>query len=417
MSAAIAGAVVGGVGVVAGLYTSEKNRKAANKANSQAAALNERQAGIQTMIGFWEFQRSEEQWQIYKDKVLPMELEAQELGVDARKLAVERGEYDQDLYENYYGPLSASFADDAMEGIEGQPERAARDARIAVDKAFDAEEGMRQRDLQRRGVRASSGNFESGSADIGLARAAAKAYSVNRAVEAERDRVEDVNFNRKAAALGRQPVNSAASQGGYSSVGPGSAHAGMNAASAAIGRASYPTNAIQQQGAAYAGAAGSGMSSAVQSGMYMLDSLQAIPQSSAPPINMNAGNHTSAPAIQFGNAAPPQSSFNYSLDFNEGGRVPSPFDKYAAPAAPAQLEHNPGGEVNGPAGVDQVPAYIESEAGERYPARLSRDEYVIPADVVKAVGTAEFDGIITKARESMESAKPLHELQRQGGAR
>lgn len=65
----------------------------------------------------------------------------------------------------------------------------------------------------------------------------------------------------------------------------------------------------------------------------------------------------------------------------------------------------PAGKVNGPPGYDQVPATVRSPDGQQHPTALTDGEYVIPADVVRTVGTGPLDDIIEKARKRKEQGK------------
>jgi len=90
-------------------------------------------------------------------------------------------------------------------------------------------------------------------------------------------------------------------------------------------------------------------------------------------------------------------------DFSGGG---TGFGGYAAGSdaefanfadgGPVLSRGMPGGKVNGPGGVDQVPAKIHSADGNTYDARLTDGEYVIPVDVVMAKGTDFFDKMLDR---------------------
>ena len=362
----VAAAVIGGA-VIAGGATIYAAKSAAGSAD-QAYAGADAAARLQHDIAQQQQDLANEQWTMYKDNIYPLELEAQQLGLDYQKLSFQQ-------YKDYYKPLGDQFAQEAMEGVEADPERAAREARLSVDQQFDTEEGMMQRNLERRGVRPGSGNYESGIADTSLSRAAAKGFTVNRAVEAERDRVEDVNFNRKAVALGRSPVVG----GGAPGLSSGAASYGLAAAG----------NTAQGAGAAYGniantyGNAASGIvSGGIQLGTAAYDLYNKYNTPAAPP-----------PATYTGGTAGVSSDVGFnptSMDltggFAEGGEV----------NVPPTLGR--GGQVNGPPGRDMVPAYVEAQDGTRAPTRLTDNEFVIPADVVAAVGTDTLDDIIESAR-------------------
>lgn len=383
------GSAVAAAGVVVGGITGSKSAKSADKAAKAA----DKSADLQYDISQQQVDMAKEQWNLYKSEIFPLEQEAQRLGVDAQQLNF-------DLFQKYYAPLSASFAQDAMEGIKAQPERAARDARLSIDKAFDSEEGIRSRDLQRRGVMPGSGADVAPMGDISLNRAAAKGFAVNRAVEAERDRVEDVNFNRKAVALGRTPLIG----GGAPGVTAAGAQYGMaNAGQTARGAA----NTFSNLAGTYSSAAGGAVSGGIQLGMqaYDLYNKYKTPTSTATP-------YSSAPVSDWGYTSGngPSAMFGSDLAFAEGGPVDVPMMGRGGMQQP-----NAGGMVNGPPGRDQVPAYIEGGDGSQYPARLQNEEYVIPADVVRRVGTNELDEIIARARGiKTEGKESKHALSRSG---
>lgn len=411
MSAAITAAVVVGGATV---YAAKKGAKAADRAASSADAA----AQLQFEISQQQVDLAKEQWGVYKGKILPQEIEMQKLGLQGQELAIARQELDQRIYEQYYAPLQESFAAEAMEGIEAQPERAAREARMAVDRSFETEEGMRQRQLERRGVRPGTDSaYESGMADTSLARAAAKGFAVNRAVEAERDRVEDVNFARKAAALGRSP----------GALGIQGAAAGINANSAAAGLAAAGTTAYgagaqsARQAGMYGDATAGALSGGIQLGMQAYDLFNRYKTPTPSPgvdIGFNPTSFTPTTT-----QAPPTSSLNVggaggggasSIDigfsptgFAEGGMVETPML-----ARPGYAQ---GGTVTGPPGYDQVPAGIQQPDGSMVPARLTNGEFVIPADVVAAVGTNPLEDIIEKARaRKADRNAPKNALSRPG---
>jgi len=365
---AVTAAVIGGGAMLVSSYMAGKT---ADKALGQAGDA----AALQYDISQQQVDLATEQWSLYKDEIFPLEQRAQEMGIDYQEIGLQQ-------YKDYYAPLSEQFATEAMEGIEAQPERAAREARLSVDQAFDTEEGMMQRNLERRGVRPGSGAYESSIADTSLSRAAAKGFSVNRAVEAERDRVEDVNFNRKAVALGRSPIVS----GGVPGLSSNAPAYGLAAAGNTAQGAGTQFGNIANT---YGGAAGDIASGGIQLGMQAYDMYNKYSTPSVPTSGYSMAQS------QTGTAFAPGSAAEWAA-FKDGGPVNVPELGRGQPAG--------GGMVNGPAGVDQVPAYIESSDGVQYPAKLTEDEFVIPADVVRVIGTGPLDDIIEKARNRKEQA-------------
>jgi len=358
MSAVVAAVATVGVGVV-GAYTARsegsKNRAAADRAGDLQAEISGRELDL-----------AEDQWEIYEEQILPLELEAQELGIDAQELAQRRGETEFNVYNDYYRPLQESYAQDAQDGIEGQYDRVARDAADTVDQQYDRDQKMTERALERKGVRPDSGNYKANEQQISFSRAANRANSMNIARENEKDRVEDTNFNRKSVALGRSPVGSAATQSpGRPSVNPSSATSLLNSAASGYGQTANRYTSLANQSSA---SAASALSGGITAGANIYSAFR--PQ----PVN---------------------SQFTYEQANNFQGDIPGgpiPF----ADGGPVLTRGNPGGEVNGPEGYDKVPAKIDSPDGNTYDARLTDGEYVIPVDVVMAKGTDFFDGLLAK---------------------
>ena len=408
MSAAITAAVVVGGATI---YSARKAGKQADKAMAQADAASK----LQFEISQQQIDMAKDQWNLYQKEIFPLEQQQQQLGVDRQQL-------DFDIYEKYYVPLQQEFIAEAMEGVEAQPERAAREARLATDAAFETEEGVRQRQLERRGVRpGTAGAYESGMADVSLNRAAARGFAVNRAVEAERDRAEDVNFARKASALGRAPATALGSGG----ISPGTAAAGLaSAGTTAYGAGSQSARQAGMWGDAAAG----GVAGGVQLGMqaYDLFNRYKSPTPSFNPTPVNTGfsptSFNSYPAPAPTGAAGVNLNVPATMDLSIAGSSPQPT---LAPSLgyaeggmvqPPQLSRGGyanGGVVTGPPGYDQVPARIVSPDGMQQETNLMAGEYVIPADVVAAVGTDPLDEIIERAREKkMKRMEPPNQLSR-----
>jgi hypothetical protein len=211
------GAAVVGAG---SLILGEKGRRDAKRQNNTQNQLLSAQTQLAT-----------DQWELYRDKILPLELEAQELGISARELAQKRGEADFKLFDDFYRPVQEQFATMAQEGVRDQTERATREAAETVKGQFENQKSIEQRNLERKGVRPDSGAYRSNERTYGLEEASATAGVVNLARENEADRVENENFNRLSIASGRAP-------GGYTPTqSPGSNKVNPNTAVAAYGNA------------------------------------------------------------------------------------------------------------------------------------------------------------------------------------
>lgn len=222
---------IGGASVIGGLSSANK---ASKNAQSQNAILAE-QAKL-----------SRDQWNLYRDKILPLEVEAQELGIDARQLAQKRGEDDYELYTEFYRPIQEQFATMAQEGVRDQTERATREAAETVKGQFDNQKSIEQRNLERKGVRPDEGSYRNNERTYGLETAKATAGAVNLARENEGDRVENENFNRMSIASGRAPNGYTPTQSpGSNKLSPSSAVAGLGNAAAGYGNqaSAYSSNA------------------------------------------------------------------------------------------------------------------------------------------------------------------------------
>lgn len=318
---------------------------------------------------------AEEQWSIYKDQILPLELEAQRQGISARDLALQRGERDLQLYMDFYAPAQEQMVQMAMDGIDPQYYRVTRDAAADVDAAYERQADVEARQNQRMGLRPDSGRAKGYQRTRNLSHAANRGFAINRAREAERNRVEQVGFNRLASALGRQPLANAPSQGAYTpGVTPGVAGSSFGRAGAAFGNlwadSSRRASQANQATGYWAARAYQGFKGGNQQNYY---------------TGGGRGYGAAANDGGYGTISGQQNgTYEYtpsdSADggFYEGGEY-----------------YNDGGLVEGTPGVDQIPATIDGKPG----ARLSNGEYVIPADVVQKKGQEFFDRLLNKYHE------------------
>lgn len=397
MGATVAAAAIGGAATLIGSKNAADSADAAIESAEQAAAA-------QLAISQAQLDMAQEQWDIYKTSIFPLEMEAKELGIDAQQLAKQRGERDFQIYNDFYAPLSESFAQDAMEGVD--VDRRMRTAREQTDVAFDSAEDQMRRDRERRGVMTGSGADRGGTGELALGRAATQALGVTRASET----AEQEDFNRKAVALGRQPLGYTPMQG----VGSPGLSAGLGAAGlGSAGRTAY--GAGQQYtniGNLYGNAAGDIMSGGIQLGMQAYDLYNKYAAPAPAPAQYTGYNTGSVvPSL------PPNANTDYgtgSVGWAEGGPVNMPPTLDRGYCSGGKVRYAEGGEVSGPPGVDQVPATLTGPGGETMPARLSDGEYVIPKDVVDMVGTNELDEIITRAREIKQPPASPNQLRRSG---
>lgn len=312
-----------------------------------------------------ELELSKEQYETYKTQILPLELEAKQLGVDAQQLALQRGQTDLDLFNNYYAPLQRQMVNE-VNTIEGEFERVSRDAANDVDKNFALVEESKKRNDFQMGLRPDSGRTKGANRERELEHAATRSFAINRAVENEKDRVEDLKFNRKATILGRQPNGFAPTQASPgTSINPNSLNNSYGNQAAMYGR--QAANDMQSAGDAF----------------YTGANLYArFKQPSTTNPTVTAGG---SPSPFSGNTTSQPSVFNQPANSNIAG-IPA-------------YEH--GGLVEGERGVDRVPATID----DNQPARLTSGEFVIPKDVVDKKGTEFFEKMIQQFHEGAPEKK------------
>ena len=319
-----------------GAYSSRKARK------SGEAAINS------------QLELSKAEYETYKTKILPLELEAKQLGITGQQLAVQRGQTDLDLYNDYYVPLQKEMIGEAT-NVEAQYDRVTRDAAMDVDSAFGRQKEIEQRDAERTGLRPDSGRYKGMDRSRELEQAGTRSFAINRAKEGERDRVETTKFNRMATVLGRQPGASAPTQGAPNPNAP-----------------SGLSQAYGNQATMYGNQANRDMQSAG-------DALW----TGANLYSRFKGGSTTAPS---------QSPSPFS------GQVtsqPSVFNQPQSSGIAGVEGYADGGLVEGRRGVDNVPATINNNE----PAALSDGEFVIPKDVVMKKGTDFFEKMLEQYHE------------------
>lgn len=371
---------VGAAVAVYSVYSASQNSKRAGRAQD-----------AQTALGYEQLDMAKEQYQTYKDKILPLELEASQLGIDAMELAKQRGESDFKFYQDFYNPYrekdigrqdARSEAADSIYGglmddvnsLEPQYDRVARDAANEVDNNFARQKGIDDRNLQRMGLRPDSGRYRGLDEARNMNQAATRSFAINNATENERDRVEGLKFNRKAQ-VGQMYMSAA-----------GRNTPGLQTPSTPQGSFTRPT--ITGQGSA------SGVTGA-------MGSLATSYGNQAAQYRQQAGDDMYSGAYLYNKFKTPS---NNGVRFGGGGG----FDgtgynasmnsaQVGSPAGDAMIDnaYQHGGLVEGPEGVDRVPATVDGAN----PARLSSGEYVIPEDVVEKLGTNHFDKLIEQYHE------------------
>lgn len=364
------GAIAGVAAVAAGAYASREAGKAADK---QADAMNSANA-TSAEIAQEELKLAREQWDQYTTNIMPLELESSRLGISAQELALSRGEDDYQMYQDYYRPMQIQLSELAQEGVKGQYDRVTRDAANEVDKQFKREGEIQDRELSRMGVKPDSGRYKAGLNDLSSRNAAARSYAKNTATEQERDRVEGVKFNRLATATGRTPASSAPTQNtNVPGLNPSSI---SNMFSSAANTSSNVANNNQRAAQMY----GNSSAGAMQGGIQMAGNVMSMVNRggggySLGGVGQNAGIYNQT---GYTGGASGVLSGNEFANFQHGGLV--------------EPSYADGGMVEGPGGVDNVPAMIDGQQ----PAKISAGEFVIPVDVVQQKGTEYFDKLIEK---------------------
>ena len=351
---------------------------AADSADAQTAA-GERNAVTAAQVSRDQLDFAKEQWTSYQTNILPMEMEAQQLGISGQELALQRGQDDYQMYTDWYKPMAEQMNQLAIDGVKPRYMQVTRDAAANVDTQFSREEDMQKRDMQRAGIDPRSGRAQAGSNDMSARRATSRALAMNTATENETNRVEDLGFNRLAVATGRTPLGSQPSQ---------------NAGSPRMD-SSGVTSAYSNVGNTYQNASNQNYSNAANYGNTAAGSMQAGISTAANLYSMSRNNGNSG--VQQPNMfVPGNNSFNYDQVNNfQGNMTPEAFGpqyKDGGMVGVTRPRYANGGVVNGAPGVDQVPATIDGQQ----PARISSGEYVIPADVVSIKGVEFFDKLLDR---------------------
>ena len=416
MSGAITAAVA--APIIGGLIAGEG-------AESQATAMKD-SAALQYKAAQENLEFAKEQWDMYETRILPLELEAQGMGIAAQELALQRGEDEYQMYQDYYQPMQVKMSEIAMEGSEDRTEQVTRDAATRVSQEFERSKEVTRRNLSRAGVRPDSGRAEGGERQAGLSEAATRSGEVNRAREGEQVRQETSNFNMLGAATGRAPAPYAPTQqGGQAGLNPSQTAAMIGNANTAAGNSSLTAaNAAGLQYATYGNMA-SGAMQGVSSGISAYNALPSSGGGSPSSYNMAQtqtgtaqapGSQAEFDAFTDGGLVPRKGG--YVNTYADGGKVEKG-DKKDSAAVQAAKENTgligfaarwlgdhkkkmdeqirrdtgnyaDGGQVSGAPGVDNVPAVIDGQE----PAKISSGEYVIPTDVVAAKGTEFFDKLL-----------------------
>jgi hypothetical protein len=288
--------------------------------------------------------------------------------VQSQQAIAESNKAQGDEYYNYlkttYRPLEQSIVDDANAyNVPAERERRAIAAGATVEQEIAAQRAAGERNLRSMGIRPDSGAATTGGDWRDIVGAAAKAGAVNQA----RDQAEQYGRALKmdAASLGRGlPGNAATAYGistnaSNSAVGNAGAGAGNARADAAMMGQGFQT--------ALAGWGGAG-STALGGYNAQMQSYQAQQQQQGDiwgAVGMVAGSVLGGPI---------------------GGAIGG--------AVLGQKKAD-GGKIVGPGtGTSDSVSAINVDDGS--PVQVSNGEYVIPEDVVRALGTKYFDKLLEK---------------------
>ena len=374
----VGSAVMAGSAIL-GYAGSRQQAKASKGAGDSSLYLAELQAeASREQLAF-----AKEQWGLYTEKVMPLELEAMELGISAQELALQRGELDFELYQDYYAPVQKMMADTAMEGPDY--DRYTGRAAAEVDKQFDVQRGMQQRGMERAGVRPDSGRYQDADRQMDMAQAATRAASVNDAT----NYAEDTAFNRQAVFLGRQPGASAPSQtSSMPGLNPSAVASIMGSANAGLGSAaSTNANLAPMYGNNAANTMQAGINSA-----YNLYKMWPQQTNTAPTMNTTGNTSFGFGAVDFSSSNPwANPNVGGPRQFAHGGVVPPGYANGGMIPGPNGMRMAAGGRP----GVDQIPATMNG----MQPARINSGEVVIPADVVSRKGTEFFEKLVAQYHE------------------
>lgn len=244
-------------------------------------------------------------------------------------------------FKQKYYPLEDQLLDPAFRNVQERGELAATEAGDAVSTSFAAQRGQANRALERAGVNPADGKFRALNRTADIAEAAMRADSMNDARVAERQRVEDTNFNRalQVMSLGRGM--------------PAQVSGGTAQASAAYGNNASIYSNLAKMLAQDAGSAASGGMQAITRGMEALGK--------SPIFNSGGSNMSTDADVQGG-----EDFYGNPVTYREGGPVVGP-------------THEGGG-------VD-----IEAEGGE----------YVLPNDVVRYIGMEKIESMVSKAKQAI----------------
>lgn len=327
-----------------------QNELADEAQRNQMSILDQQMALVREVLDF--NRQSYEEQRARQAELDVLNKEVVGLNLDLARKNAARADETHDFYMNVGRPMVQRTFDDANNWDSAQElNNVSARARASVQKEFDASQQQNNRMLARMGIAPNSGRFAALNNQIAMQRASGITGATTAAVEGRKK--EAVGLRQQASNLAQgfpaQSLGQGAQASGTSSnatnVAADNANRALTTASTAL--------AGMGQGAGIMGNVANGYGNIVNQ------------------ANSNAYNQasiSSANAAGWGNLAGWALS---GLNLADGGKVEGP----------------------GTGTSDSVPA-VNVDNGQQI--RLSNGEYVIPADVVKALGTRHFDGLIKK---------------------
>lgn len=351
--AAVGGAVVGGMMMNKGGGSApDPNPGLIASADSSYAAAQLQKQTSDDYLSFYKQQYAD--MKPLMEKVYNSQIASQEAN-DAR--AAEYANYER----NTYRPLEQSIVNQVREyNTDAKREQLARQASADVSQAFGSARGQQNRQLAAAGIRPDSGRFAALNQTLLTQEALARSGAANKS----RIDAENLGFARSmdAASLGRNLASNASTAYGVALNAGNSAVDNMNK-STAMGGQGY-TGAIQGYGAA-------ANSYGTAGNIYGTDFNSRMSGYNAQ-LNADATKMAG-----YGQMAGTVGGFAIKKWGADGGSVPRGLQGYQS-----------GGKVEGPgdgSGID-----------DQVPAMLSKGEYVLPADTVKAIGVKKLDKVVKK---------------------
>jgi hypothetical protein len=226
----VASAIGAAGSLIGGLSAQSKQEKFSREANKIERERNQ----LERERFQFARQQAQQQWQIYRTKILPIELQAADLGIEARELALRQGQKQAQLYDQFFTPIAQQVVAQAQEGVADRTGRVVSEAAGDVSTQFQRQREIDQRNLSRLGVRPDSGRFAGTQANLGLAEAGARSAAINTARDREQTRQEGTNFNRLVSASNLiRPYGALPSQGANVSGSRSPSFSGANLSSSA----------------------------------------------------------------------------------------------------------------------------------------------------------------------------------------